>query len=538
MKVVKQIDIYLERKRNVKVIDVVQYDKANQLVFTVKDFTIPTGTTGTLYVQKPSGKFVYQEDGITIADNTITINLENQAITEHGKVPYQVTLKNGSDDITTFEGLMMVQRSLKDSGAVESTTVIRAFDNAVNERVAAFRTQAETIAAGVIATIPEDYTAMAAKVNQLANAIKGKLSGYVVKADDVSPVEHEMDVWVHGKNLFDVSKVPVQESTDNIYISAVGEGYIDITTKEPYDGNGHCVTWVKLKELCPQMKPGKQYALSGTTTAWNKMIYLKEMDLFWSYGTRNVVTEEMLECTIGFYGFNVIREQGFGTCRISNIQCEEGYDITDYEPYIDPTTVNVRRCGKNILKPKNNNGAGYTATVNGDGSVTVTGSANTTNGIYLTLATPTENNPLHLIKGQAYKMQSWSNNDKNINLKLMNDEGQAAWTSPSNLELYLGNGYSKIAQVYVESTGHEVGDTSLCGTYKFMIEVGNIETDFEAFTETEYIPSSDGTVEGVTSLSPNMTILTDTENVIVECEYIKDTNKVIEKIANALGITV
>lgn len=100
MKVVKQIDIYLTNKRNVKVIDVVQYDTGIQLVFNVKDFSIPSGTTATLYVQKPSGKFVYQEDEITVAAEMITIDLENQAITEHGKVLYQVTLENGSDDIT------------------------------------------------------------------------------------------------------------------------------------------------------------------------------------------------------------------------------------------------------------------------------------------------------------------------------------------------------------------------------------------------------------------------------------------------------
>ena len=84
MKVTKNIDIYLIGKRPVKVIDVVQYDTGIQLVFTVKDFTIPSGATATLYVQKPSGKFVYQKENITIANNTITVDLENQALTEYG----------------------------------------------------------------------------------------------------------------------------------------------------------------------------------------------------------------------------------------------------------------------------------------------------------------------------------------------------------------------------------------------------------------------------------------------------------------------
>ena len=77
-----------------------------------------------------------------------------------------------------------------------------------------------------------------------------------------------------------------------------------------------------------------------------------------------------------------------------------------------------------------------------------------------------------------------------------------------------------------------------CVFTDIQVEVGSVATTYETYKKTEYIPASDGTVEGVTSLSPNMTILTDTEGVIVECEYNKDTNKVIEKLADALGITI
>jgi hypothetical protein len=73
---------------------------------------------------------------------------------------------------------------------------------------------------------------------------------------------------------------------------------------------------------------------------------------------------------------------------------------------------------------------------------------------------------------------------------------------------------------------------------KPQIEVGNKSTDYEPYNGTEYIPTSDGVVSGVASISPNMTIMTDTEGVIVECEYNKDTNKVVQKLADALGITI
>ena len=202
MKAIKEIPIYIAQKHNVKQIDVVQFDTGIQLVFIVHDFTIPSGSSATLYVQKPSGEFVFQNDGITITGNKITVNLENQAITEHGKIPYQVSITSGSDVVTTFTGLIMVEKSMKDAGATESKTVIKAFDEAVSDHVAEFQTKAEQIVQACIATIPADYTDMVAKVNESANAVKGYLSGAVVRADDVSTVEHSPKVSVHGKNLF------------------------------------------------------------------------------------------------------------------------------------------------------------------------------------------------------------------------------------------------------------------------------------------------------------------------------------------------
>lgn len=143
MKATKQIDIYLTKKRNVRLIDVVQYDTGIQLVFTVKDFTIPSGVTATLYVQKPSGKFVYQEDGITVSGNTITVDLHNQAITEHGKCPYQVSLKSGSDVITTFTGFLMVEKSLKNTGMTGTATVHNGVEKMLSTRATAIVCEAE-----------------------------------------------------------------------------------------------------------------------------------------------------------------------------------------------------------------------------------------------------------------------------------------------------------------------------------------------------------------------------------------------------------
>ena len=62
--------------------------------------------------------------------------------------------------------------------------------------------------------------------------------------------------------------------------------------------------------------------------------------------------------------------------------------------------------------------------------------------------------------------------------------------------------------------------------YHLQLEVGSTATDYEPYVEpTEYRPNADGTVNGVTSLYPNTTLMTDTNGVIINCEYNKDINK-------------
>lgn len=137
MKIQKKIELtLLQRPNSRKFIDVVQYDTGVRLVCAVTDFTIPEGTTATLYVQKPSGKFVYQETGISVSGNTVTIDLENQALAEHGDTYYQIQLVNGEDAISTFAGIIRVAKSYADAGAEESKTVISAFDEKTAEIIA------------------------------------------------------------------------------------------------------------------------------------------------------------------------------------------------------------------------------------------------------------------------------------------------------------------------------------------------------------------------------------------------------------------
>lgn len=539
MKATKNIDIYLIGKRPVKVIDVVQYDTGIQLVFTVKDFTIPSGANATLYVQKSSGKFVYQKDNITVSGNTITVDLENQALTEHGRIPYQMTISSGSDTVTSFAGVMLVERSLKDAGAVESKTVQKAFDKLTAEKLEEFQTNAETVVNAEIATIPDDYTELSAKVNESANAIKGKLLGAVVTADDVSPLEHEMAVEVHSKNRWTTD---LTYPTKNIEYDALTQVYTfnGVTNATLYTlpkpipkGTTVTITAYVLSGKVTSLGDGGLafggYYKEGTDASWQGYINIPKMTNTDIAGRVYSQTVETTEEVTHFYAFIYASSAEIHEPLKVKFQYEIGDTATEYTPYVDPSTVTVTRCGKNIYKvaAKTQTINGVTFTVNDDGSVTANGTATKATFLGLGSVNVKVDEKYHLSgspSGSGFDtyMLYIHNNTTGADIYDLG-EGKVFTGKEGDMGLTI--------VIYANTTVNNL-------VFHPMVICGEASGSFEPYNGTEYIPTSDGVVSGVTSLSPNMTLLTDTEGVIVECEYNKDTNKVIQKLANALSITI
>ena len=145
-------------------IPVVQGDTGREIVFILTDFTIPEGATATYYVQKPLGEAVYNT--ATISENNIIVHLTAQSIIEVGENDMQVRVILGEDIVTSFRAILMV-RPFLGIGAVESSTEINIFDQAVEAAKEEFQAEAEAIAEEVIESIPEDYTALSNEVNDL-----------------------------------------------------------------------------------------------------------------------------------------------------------------------------------------------------------------------------------------------------------------------------------------------------------------------------------------------------------------------------------
>jgi hypothetical protein len=350
--------------------------------------------------------------------------------------------------------------------------------------------------------------------NNYANSIKGEASGSVIRVDDVSPVEHTINTRVHGKNFIDMTKIPTQDSTSVNYISAVGEGFIEITCTDAYDGNGHVNTSIKLKDLCPQMVAGKQYILSATSDSWNKCIYLAQLDLFWQFKESLTVTEEMLDCSVGFYGYAPYRGQEPGVCRTYDIQIEEGSSITEYEPYIDPTTVTVRRLGKNLF-PVNE---ATLAKTNAWGLQPM-GQVILAPGTYTARC--------------KFKQTGTDKSTVSLSIRDHTDAIDTIATANSTgisgvLETtFEVTSERKGIQIYLYSNNTANALNTECVFTDIQLELCSEPTEFEKYITFEsYTPAVDGTV-AVTSISPTMTIYAITPGVTIDAEYNRDTNYVI-----------
>jgi len=112
MKVQKIIEVWLVKKRIPRPIDLVQYDTGIQLVFAIQDFTLPDGTTATLYVQKHSGMFVYQETGITV-DGRLSFVHMNYSRVEYSAAMYSKIIAQGIFIYAAVKSLKKPEAKLK-----------------------------------------------------------------------------------------------------------------------------------------------------------------------------------------------------------------------------------------------------------------------------------------------------------------------------------------------------------------------------------------------------------------------------------------
>lgn len=366
--------------------------------------------------------------------------------------------------------------------------------------------------------------------NALANAVKGYLSGAVVFADDVSTVAHNSAVKVRSKNLFSCMAAGATATMAGVTFTYNSDGSVKLqgtATESSNFGVGEVYLGDGVYYVC-------DFAVGNFPDNTQARIQV------YSYSTGKSILTRNNFASAAVGGGDSFLPAGWYQCRI-RIEAGHAYDCTlyptlfkaeqptEYIPNVsDLTGVTVSRHGKNLFKVTPNTINGVTISKKNDYFV-LNGTATASNNFVVSIG--------HLPAGK-YTLSANNPANNGVNYSLV--------------DVFSSNPYSIIAIHDAVNNGVATGQLAESAEYlcrvriengvvynnfiiKPQLEVGDTATDYEAYTEpATYIPAADGTVSGVTSLSPCMTILTDTEGVIVECEYNRDTNKVIEKLTNAI----
>ena len=212
---------------------------------------------------------------------------------------------------------------------------------------------------------------------------------------------------------------------------------------------------------------------------------------------------------------------------VSPIEHEIKIKLTAESNHSDFSGVTLKRYGKNLLPyPYKNTNIDYTFNginykVKSDGTVVLNGTANEQS--YFILAGLVLNKGVYYLSGCPSGGQGST---------------YSIYFQYDNFSYYKAD-YGSGVKIDINEKKNcavaiNIGKNNLI--FKPMLEVGSKLTDFEERrTAVAYTPAVDGTVTGVTSISPDMTFLSDTDGIIINAEYNKDLNKAISELYALVG---
>lgn len=113
------------------IIDCTQGSNDYEWDFETRDYEIPSGAEVRVYLRKPSGKEIY--NACSLSGNIIKITPTTQMTAEHGRVPGQIQIINGSKIIKTFLFWLNIQESVITEGAIESKDEFEILDKLISD---------------------------------------------------------------------------------------------------------------------------------------------------------------------------------------------------------------------------------------------------------------------------------------------------------------------------------------------------------------------------------------------------------------------
>lgn len=216
--------------------------------------------------------------------------------------------------------------------------------------------------------------------------------------------------------------------------------------------------------------------------------------------------------------------------------------ITDF------SGIAVSRYGKNLFRPQFNfifveasytDGTLFTPQISGNTLVC------TTNPLYVPQNTWLYYKHALLLGKDRIVIRIYNSNDENISTTEKTDIiCSSAWY----LAAYKGYIVDKPASGFSFKVTSNVAYITLCycgmdseGGNKYgdlQLELGTTATPYEPYIEpTVHTANADGTVDGIKSISPNMTLLTNNNNVVINANYLRDIDTYIDNLKTNVALS-
>ena len=370
------------------------------------------------------------------------------------------------------------------------------------------------------------------------------VSGSVISVNDVNGVEHKLGVKVSSKNLlpFPYNQGTVTQNggtaivnnDGTIIFSGTPTAYMGIVL---YRGTALVTNGIYTLSV------GKETKNVSTTI----FLYDNDGNTVFQNGFTSSITINFDEYpTVTSWNITMARsnsnQEMSGT---AYPQLEKGTVATPYTPYIaDVSGVEVSRYGKNLLdisKPNisyiNTSALGYPLTIieeeiysGGRDGYSEGGSIHISNprvpiSISFDVSGDFEN-PINRCSVRHFD----NLDEQNIQINSARIMAYPMTTKHIKIEnIRTDKNFISVAWFGAKEKSLVISN--------LQIECGTTATDYEPYQEQNATATADGTVNGLTSVSPNMMLVPDTEGVIINCEYYRDIDAYIDKLMMNVALT-
>lgn len=371
-------------------------------------------------------------------------------------------------------------------------------------------------------------TAVLTGAQQFCGALTGLSRGAVLCLNDISPVEHQIELTAGSKNLLNLTLAKnaqfftVTEKTENKICATApnaenNQPVLNLFNAKLPAGTYTLSCSISLENV-PDAADNVNADRKNEILVFKDGSFITKTDAITADGTyfKQISFTLPAEATVrvGWYRnvCDIKPDDSLYKVTLSNIQLEFGETATAYTPYLASLAgVRVTRYGKNLFNP---------------GTAELTGAQKTANGVTFTAASGS------------------------VDVKLPAGAYSISFKRNKNGVLYLRNGktesgsFSQIGAAETSATFNYTAETDgylRISSFTDGLELANLQierasaaTAYEPFTEKVYTADPNGSFAGVTSLYPVTTLLPGSTGVSLTAKYNKDINKAFAALQQAI----